>query len=192
MGEQAKQPTDEATEGCVYAFVVKVVAGFWPAAGKATGVRMGAWMVGVLAAAGAAAADDRHEGYYYPELTSTEVYQARSFTIPESNRKARVAFVTGITNEQNKAPYPPQAAIFAKGSEAEKLIIVALEDGRIDTIYRARAIFAQMTAVARLLPVFSQLGVEDYFTFFNLLKMLGFTQLTITDGHTYAHQVTIE
>lgn len=135
---------------------------------------------------------DRHSGYYYPEPESTEVYKARAFKIPDSSRKIRVAFVTGITNEQNKAPYPPQAAIFAKGSEAEKLIIVALEDGRIDTIYRARAIFAQMTAVARLLPVFSDLGVEDYYTFFDLAKMMGFTQITISNGRGFAHQVIIE
>ncbi len=162
------------------------------AMGQGFAVLLGAWAIaGLLAAAGPAAAEDRHEGFYYPELTSSEVYQARALSVPDSNRKSRVAFVTGITNEQNKAPYPPQAAIFAKGSEAEKLIIVALEDGRIDTIYRARAIFAQMTAVARLLPVFSQLGVEDYFTFFDLAKMLGFTQITISNGRDFAHQVII-
>lgn len=146
----------------------------------------------LLATGGPAAADDRHAGFYYPVPATSEDYQARSFTVPESNRKTRVAFVTGITSEQNKAPYPPQAAIFAKGSEAEKLIIVALEDGRIDTIYRARAIFAQMTAVARLLPVFSELGVEDYFTFFDLAKMLGFTQITISNGRDFAHQIFIK
>ena len=162
---------------------------------------MGRWVrrtVAVLAvalvagAAGSAAAEDRHEGFYYPTLTSSEVYQARAFTMPDASRKARIAFVTGITNEQNKAPYPPQAAIFAKGSDAEKLIIVALEDGRMDTIYRARAIFAQMTAVARLLPVFSELGVEDYFTFFDLAKMLGFQQITISNGRDFAHQIVIK
>jgi hypothetical protein len=148
-----------------------------------------AFVLGVLPAA---ADEDRHAGYYYPEPESTEVYQARSIALTEASRKLRIAFVTGITNEQNKAPYPPQAAIFAKGSEAEKLIIVALEDGRIDTIYRARAIFAQMTAVARLLPVFSQLGVEDYYTFFDLAKMLGFEQITISNGREFAHQVIIK
>lgn len=162
-------------------------------------MRIWVWLAGPLMAAsvvlggtGLAAADDRHEGFYYPPLTSSEVYKARAFTMPEASRKARIAFVTGITSEQNKAPYPPQAAIFAKGSEAEKLIIVALEDGRMDTIYRARAIFAQMTAVARLLPVFSQLGVEDYFTFFDLAKMLGFAQITISNGRDFAHQIVIE
>ena len=153
----------------------------------------------LLAVAGAVAAgpvraqsDDRHAGYYYPEMLTTEVYEARAYTLTEATRKARIAFVTGITNEQNKAPYPPQAAIFAKGVEAEKLIIVALEDGRIDTVFRARAIFAQMTAVARLLPVFSQLGVEDYYTFFDLAKMMGFEQITISNGREFAHQVVIQ
>ncbi|WP_340118280.1 molybdopterin-guanine dinucleotide biosynthesis protein A [Pelagibius sp. 7325] len=153
----------------------------------------------LLAVAGVVAAgpvraqsDDRHAGYYYPEPTSSEDYEARAYTVPEATRKARIAFVTGITNEQNKAPYPPQAAIFAKGSEAEKMIIVALEDGRIDTIYRARAIFAQMTAVSRLLPIFAELGVEDYYTFFDLAKMLGFEQITISDGRDFAHQIIIK
>ena len=139
-----------------------------------------------------AAADDRHAGFYYPKPETTEVYEARAYTLPDASRKGRIAFVTSITNEQNKAPYPPQAAIFAKGSDAEKLIIVALEDGRIDTIYRARAIFAQMTAVARLLPMFSQLGVEDYYTFFDLAKMLGFKQITISNGREFAHQIIIK
>ena len=158
------------------------------AAAMVWGLAVSGW----AATAAQAQSDDRHVGYYYPEPTSTEVYEARAYTVPEASRKVRVAFVTGITNEQNKAPYPPQAAIFAKGAEAEKLIIVALEDGRIDTVFRARAIFAQMTAVARLLPVFSQLGVEDYYTFFDLAMMMGFEQITISNGREFAHQVIIQ
>ncbi len=96
-------------------------------------------------------AGDRHAGYYYPEPTTREVYEARSQTLPEADRAARIGFVTGIANHISKRPFPPQAAMFAKGSEAEKLIIVALVDGRIDTIYRARAVLANMTAAARLL-----------------------------------------
>ncbi len=173
----------------------------WPPAGRrfcaaaailAGAVLGGAILAGLTAVATPASADDRHAGYYYPDPTSRETYTARSFTLPETSRKSRIAFVTGITSEQNKAPYPPTAAIFAKGSEAEKLIIVALDEGRIDTVYRARAIFAQMTAVARLLPVFSELGVEDYFTFFDLAKMLGFEQITISNGRDFAHQVLIQ
>ena len=34
--------------------------------------------------------------------------------------------------------------------------------------------------------------VEDTYTFLDLLKLLGYRQLTVSDGHSYAHQITIE
>jgi hypothetical protein len=141
---------------------------------------------------GPAAAADRHAGYYYPEPGTREVYEARSQTLPEADRGTRIGFVTGIANRIAGQPYPPQAAMFAKGTEAEKLIIVALVDGRMDTIYRARAVLANMTAAARMLPAFQELGVESRFTFLDLAHMLGFKQLTISNGRDFAHQVIIE
>lgn len=145
-----------------------------------------------VVSAGAAWAEDRHAGYYYPEPATHEVYTARAETLAQADRTMRIGFVTGITNQQFNQPYPPPVAIFAKGSEAEKLIIVALVDGRLDTLYRARAVFANMTAAARLLPAFAEMGVQDQFTFFDLAKMLGFTQITISNGRDFAHQVAIE
>ncbi len=146
----------------------------------------------VSAVATGAQAGDRHAGYYYPEPASREVYEARSETLPEADRATRIGFVTGIANHISEQPYPPQAAMFAKGTEAEKLIIVALVDGRIDTIYRARAVLANMTAAARMLPAFQEMGVQDWFTFLDLAHMLGFKQITISDGRDFAHQLIIE
>src|SRR3546814_3411926 len=94
--------------------------------GLAAALAVGLVIGGMATPVGVAAqepSDDRHAGYYYPEHGTPEVYDARAYTLPDASRKARIAFVTSITNEQNKAPYPPQAAIFAKGTEAEKLII---------------------------------------------------------------------
>jgi hypothetical protein len=144
-----------------------------------------------------AAAGDRHAGYYYPEPTTREVYGARTDTLPEADRRMRIGFVTGIANHIANQPYPPQAAMFAKGSEARKLIIVALVDGRIDTVYRARAVLANMTAAARMLPAFQDLGVQTHgvqtnLTFFDLAKMLGFEKITITNGRDFAYQVILE
>ncbi len=144
-----------------------------------------------------AAAGDRHAGYYYPEPTTREVYGARTDTLPEADRRMRIGFVTGIANRIADQPYPAQAAMFAKGTEAEKLIIVALVDGRIDTIYRARAILANMTAAARMLPAFQDMGVQTNgvqtnLTFFDLAKMLGFKKITITNGRDFAYQVILE
>ncbi len=139
-----------------------------------------------------AKAADSHAGYYYPEPQTREIYTARSRTLPEASRALRIAFVTGTTIQQFEHPYPPQVAIFAKGNEAEKLIIVGLVDGRLDTLYRARAIFANMTAAARQLPAFAEMGVQDTFTFFDLAKMLGFKKITISNGRDFAHRVVIE
>ena len=135
---------------------------------------------------------DRHAGYYYPEPGSREVYGARADTMPQASRSLRLGFVTGFTNKQFEAPYPPTFTMFAKGTEAQKLIIVALEDSRVNSLYRARALFAMMTAFSRSLPIFRENGVEDRFTFFDLAKLLGFKQITISDGDDFAHQVIIE
>ena len=166
------------------------------------------WAGLMWAGLGAAmAAGDRHAGYYYPEPTTREVYGARTDTLPEADRRMRIGFVTGIANHIANQPYPPQAAMFAKGSEARKLIIVALVDGRIDTIYRARAVLANMTAAARMLPAFQDPafqdpafqdrdaqtnGVQTNLTFFDLAKMLGFKKITITNGRDFAYQVILE
>ncbi|HEX6142193.1 MAG TPA: hypothetical protein VFZ01_05725 [Geminicoccaceae bacterium] len=137
-------------------------------------------------------ADDRHSGYYYPAPSTTETYVARAQALPDSDRTRRVGFVVELTQQMLKNPYPPDFVLFAKGTDAEKLILVAMRDGVIDTLFRARALLAMLTSVARATPLFKDYGVADYFTFFDLLKILGFQQLTVSDGEAFAHQVTIE
>jgi hypothetical protein len=142
--------------------------------------------------AGPVAADDRHVGYYYPPPQTIETYQARADTLADSDRTRRIGFVVELTAQMLSNPYPPEFAVFAKGDQAEKLIIVAMRGGVIDTIYRARALLALLTSVSRATPLFQDYGVAEVFTFFDLLKILGFAQLTISDGDAFAHQVLIE
>ena len=139
-----------------------------------------------------AGAEDRHVGYYYPPPQTIETYHARADTLQDSDRARRIGFVVELTQQMLSNPYAPEFAVFAKGDDAEKLLIVALKDGVLDTIYRARALFAMLTSVARATPLFQDYGVAEVFTFFDLLKILGFTQLTISDGDGFAHQVLIE
>ena len=89
-------------------------------------------------------------------------------------------------------PYPPTFAVFPKGSQAQKLIIVSNLAGRLNTVYRARALLATLTSVARTTPIFREYAVEDIFTFLDLLKMLGFTQVTVSDGDSFAHQIKLK
>jgi hypothetical protein len=148
----------------------------------------------LLLSAAAAAQDegDHHAGYYYPEPQTSETYRAEVQTLPGDSRLRRVAFITGVTAQLLKANYAPPYAIFAKGEEAEKMIIVALADGPMSTLYRARAVLANLTAMSRVTAFFREHTAEEDATFFDLLKLLGFKQLTISDGDTFAHQVTIE
>ena len=138
-----------------------------------------------------ASAGDRHAGYYYPEPATHEVYEARATTLPEANREVRLGFVVGVTQTLLRQPYAPAFVIFAKGDEAEKMIIVGLAEGYMNTLYRARAVLAMLTAVARSTRFLNERGVAEYLTFFDLAKLLGFTRITISDGRTFAHQITI-
>lgn len=140
----------------------------------------------------ARADDDRRAGYYYPEPKSSEVYIARATTLQQAGRGLRIGFVTGLTNKQLAAPYPPQFAVFAKGDEADRMIIVALADGQFSTLYRARALLAQLTAMMRGTDLFRQMGVDDFFTFFDMAKMFGFKEIVVSDGENFAHRIEIE
>jgi hypothetical protein len=149
----------------------------------------------VLLAAAAiqpAFADDPQEGYYYPRPKSAETYQARVATLADADRAQRIAFVNGVAKEIATRPYAAGYLIFAKGDEADKLIIVGMQDGELSTVYRARALLANLTAAARATQFFQQNTIADYSTFLDFLKLLGFKQVTITDGVAFAHQIRIE
>lgn len=150
----------------------------------------------VTCAAGTVAAQqkkfDRHAGYYYPPPISVEIYKARARMMKTATRTMRIGFIINLVKFLKKRPHPPAFSIFTKGGDAEKLIIVANQAGRLDTIYRVRAMLADMTALARQTPVFRKYKVETLFTFLDLLKMLGFKQITATDGDRFAHQVKVQ
>ena len=137
-------------------------------------------------------ADDRHAGYYYPPPGEAERYPVRAQILADVDRGTRLHFVSEIIQAIADNPYPPTYAMFAKGTEAEKLIIVAVQDGFYDTLYRARALFAALTSLARATPLIREFDVENRYTFFDLCYMLGFRQLTITDGRDFVHQIILE
>lgn len=137
-------------------------------------------------------AEDRHAGVYYPPPQSSETYISRAGKEPGIERRQRIAFVVSVVSQINSRPYPPLVSVFAKGDLAEKLIIVAMEPGRLDTIYRVRAYLAALTSEARQTPVFAQRQVEDVFTFLDLLKIMGFERLTVSDGDRFSHQIDLK
>lgn len=135
--------------------------------------------------------DFDHAGYYYPFPATSELFRARAPLLPGSDRGRRVAFVTALTAQALRQPYPPGYAVFAKGEHAEKLIVVALGPGQFDTLFRMRGLLAILTAQARTTRLFIDLGVEEVFTFFDLAAMIGFAQITVSDGRDWAHRVVL-
>jgi len=155
------------------------------------------WAVAILAAlataSGAAQAkEDRHAGYYYPHPAQIEEYTSRAQPIPDMQRRQRILFVIGIVDQMSKRPYPPPVDLFVKGDEAEKLILVGNQDGRLNTIYRVRSLLARLTSSARTLPILHEYKVADTFNFLDLLKLLGFKQVTVSDGVALAHQIKLK
>lgn len=135
-------------------------------------------------------AQQRHDGYYYPSPQTTEVYVPRVQPSGQADRRTRIAFTTGLTSQMLAAPSPPRFAIFAKGDEAQKLIIVGLQDDAFNTLYRLRALLAMLTAYARSSPAFQGHPNPENLTFLDLVALIGFRQVTISDGREVAHRIT--
>jgi hypothetical protein len=140
---------------------------------------------------GGAASAAGKDSYYYPPVGSEEVFTRVIAASPLADRAVRVGFVTQITKAQLAAPESPRFVIFAKGDEAQHMIIVALDDEVFKTIYRARAVLAQLTANARGAQLFVN-KIRDDATWFDLTKLLRFEDLVITDGATWSHRVIFE
>jgi hypothetical protein len=140
----------------------------------------------------AAPGEDRYIGYYYPKPTATETFESSMQTIAGAERAQRIQFVTVVSQGTIQSAYRVPYAVFAKGEKADRLIIVGLQQGELNTIYRMRALLANMTTMSRLSPFFQERTVAEDATFFDLLKLLGFRELTITDGEKATLQVTIK
>jgi hypothetical protein len=140
----------------------------------------------------AAAAEDKYVGYYYPKPNQIESYKSSMQTIAGVDRAQRVQFVTVVSQGTIQSSYRVPYAVFVKGEKADKLIIVGLAPNEFGTIYRMRALLANMTTMSRMSPFFQERTVAEDATFFDLLKLLGFSSVTITDGDKLTHQVVIE
>lgn len=145
----------------------------------------------ILVALSSASASDSHAGYYYPEPQTSETYVSALNVMPSMNKRGRVGFIIGLTKEQLDRAYAPPYHIFAKGFHAQKMIVVATGSGRYDTLYRLRALLASLTAQARTSPLFAESRQPENLNFFDLARLAGFTQVTVTDGDKLAHRINL-
>ena len=139
--------------------------------------------------AGVATAQDRYVDYYYPEITSEESFERVVRSAPGVGRDVRVDFINKVTTAQLAAPANPRFVFFAKGQKADKLILVALDDEVFSTLFRARAVMAQLTVNVRQGGFFRAQELQSVVTFYDMLQLLQFDTLVISDGATWSHKV---
>lgn len=149
-------------------------------------------MLAAVLFAGSVNAEDSRAGYYYPPITSEETFERSINNPPPANRAIRTGFVTEITKAQLEAPENPDFVIFAKGQKANHMIIVAVNDEIFRTLYRARAVLAQLTSNARGTEFFKKNNIQFVATWFDLAKMLGFKDIVISDGDAWSHKIHLK
>ncbi|MCR9213248.1 MAG: molybdopterin-guanine dinucleotide biosynthesis protein A [Proteobacteria bacterium] len=160
---------------------------------------MGAWIfvtglvvLGISPALSQETSNDRYIGYYYPAPEEVETYCARVPNLPNMDKRRRIGFIIGIRQGMNEKPFESSYSVFAKGEDSTKLIIVARRDGYLSTIYRARALLADLTTSARTTPIFEESGAAENLTFLDLLTLLGFETITVSDGDKFSHQFQLQ
>ncbi|MEM6888679.1 MAG: hypothetical protein AAF636_11125 [Pseudomonadota bacterium] len=134
-------------------------------------------------------AEERYVGYYYPDITSEETFDRVVRNGQAAGKAVRIDFINVITTAQLDSPESPRFVFFAKGSDSKTLILTALDDEVFSTLYRARAILAQLTVSVRRGAFFREEELEYVATFFDLLQLMQFDELLITDGETWTHRV---
>ncbi|MEP3278924.1 MAG: hypothetical protein ABJN26_11390 [Stappiaceae bacterium] len=137
-------------------------------------------------------ASDLHAGYYYPEGGTQEVYVAVTEKSLEASKATRSAFAVGMDKQQRDRGYPPSFHLFVKGKDHEKMIIIGVQDGRYNTLFRMRALLASLTSMARATQLFAETDNPQNFNFLDFCKLMGFKQVTVSDGDRFTHRYIIE
>ncbi|WP_417670144.1 hypothetical protein [Roseibium sp.] len=109
----------------------------------------------------------------------------------DASEASRAAFVVGLAAQQAQQNYQPGYHLFAKGEHLEKMIIVASGAGRYDTLFRMRALLASLTSMARATPLFNQVAEPYEYNFLDFCRVMGFEQVTVSDGDSFAHQIKV-
>lgn len=148
-------------------------------------------LVFLVGLTGTASAFDSHAGYYYPQPETREAYISEVTVDPAADKRSRAAFIIGIAAQNAKMNHTPGYHMFAKGGELEKLIIVATGDGQYDTLFRLRALLASLTSMSRGTELFARTDQPQELNFLDFCKLIGFRQVTVSNGKDVAHQIKV-
>lgn len=128
---------------------------------------------------------------FFPDISITETNVATSIQVDPQSGLMRQDFADYINLKTADKPYPPQVSAQLLGENGEALLITAHNNNFISTKYRARAAMARFSSITRTMPVFVENGIGPYVDFVDMLHMVGFKALILSDGNDFSYQVNI-
>ncbi|MCB1882993.1 MAG: hypothetical protein KDG89_03190 [Geminicoccaceae bacterium] len=135
----------------------------------------------------AAPAADREAGTLYPPPKSSELVRTLAKPRDDASAGERRRFVLALGRALTNAGLG-EVGVETAGDDADRLVVVAVRDGMVDTPYRARALLARLNGLAREVAPFAAGQPDLEWSFLDLLRSLDFERVTVSDGAALAVQ----
>ena len=132
-------------------------------------------------------AADREAGTLYPEPKSSELVRSLAKPRDDASTVERRRFALALGRALTNAGLG-EVSVETTGDNAERLVLVAVQGGIADTLYRARALLARLGGLAREIAPFAASQPDLEWSFLDLLRSLDFERVTVSDGDELAVQ----
>ena len=132
-------------------------------------------------------------GYqFYPTPKGIENYKSRRRVLSNTQNKTRIVFVNNILRSFFQRGAQERVLVFAKGKNAENMIIMDSVDGNLSTIFKVRAFIEVLPVLLRNTPIYRKFKNNEIPPFLDLAKMNGFKTVTFTDGDKYSYKFILK
>ena len=133
---------------------------------------------------------DGHQ--FYPTPKVIENYKSRRRVLTSTQNKTRIAFVNNILRAFIHRDAKERVFVFAKGKNAENMIIMDSVNGNLNTIFKVRAFIEVLPVLLRNSPIYRKFKNSEIPPFLDLAKMNGFKTVIFTDGDKYSFRFILK
>lgn len=147
---------------------------------------------GAAAPAAIALDETTGAGVYFPPPTSTERADIRFAAMAGVGPQQRQGFVDQVNLAASNPARPVPIVAQSVGADRQTLVLMHLGAEGPTTPYMARAILARLTSILRFAPAVTEMGLSSEFDVYNMAAVLGFQRIIVTDGRSFAHDVSLK
>jgi hypothetical protein len=129
---------------------------------------------------------------FYPTPKVIENYKSRRRVLTGTQNKTRIAFANNILRAFIHRDVKERVFVFAKGKNAENMIIMDSVNGNLNTIFKVRAFIEVLPVLLRNTPIYRKFKNSEIPPFLDLAKMNGFKTVIFTDGDKYSFRFILK